>query len=61
MTIHDMKKNQIMTHLAPLDSDDEASREGLSGGYSSVAEPSWAKKLLVKVRKTPAEHSGSPV
>jgi hypothetical protein len=40
-----------MTHLAPKDSDDEASHEDVGGGDSFVVEPSLAKKLLLKVKK----------
>jgi hypothetical protein len=52
MTFHEEKKIWIMSHLAPKDTDDEASHGNLGGEDPFVTEPSWAKKLLVKVRKT---------
>jgi hypothetical protein len=51
MTLHEPKKIHIMTHLAPKDSDDEASHEDVGGGDSSIVESSLAKKLLLKVKK----------
>jgi hypothetical protein len=36
MTLHEPKKIHIMTHLAPKDSDDEASHEDVGGGDSSI-------------------------
>jgi hypothetical protein len=52
MTFHEEKKIRIMSHLDPLDTDDEAYLGNHGGEDSSMTEPSWAKKLLLKVRKT---------
>jgi hypothetical protein len=52
LTFHEEKRIQIMAHLPPKDADDEAPHGNLDNGDLFVTEPSWDKKLLIKVRKT---------
>jgi hypothetical protein len=52
LTFHEEKKIWIMAHLPPTDADDGAPQGNLDDEDSTVAKSSWAKKLLIKVRKT---------